>query len=1109
MVGQSLVRVVAALGACALVAASLPLPAVAGGVAQPVRPTAPTDAVSGTVDLGHYAVNGTVRAAVIDDATGNTYIGGDFTRIGQRTGGTAAVDPPDVGDGAARAGSPEVLGDVTAVFSDDRPGDPGFLLVGRLSAINGTSVRQDVPVYRIHLVAGTWVRDTGWALSGDCSATGIRFPLDMPWIANDAYLIGGTIAGLTKTANATGIVLVNRASGVMSGLGPSACSGAGLLPSIPDLPLLAGCGNLANCYALVGGLAWDATSRRLLVEYGYVIGGQSSAVIADGLAAYDLAAGGGRTWTRSLQQGDMSASRQASVRSVGALPGAFLVNGMFALDASTAESAISRRIVVDAATGVIRERWGLLGKQDPGDGHLVGAGSACTNRDALPTAPLARVGDDLLGWVDDPSALCRYGLDADALTATRVGTVSVTWANDRLEPSVPYAAPTGTTYLLGSDAAVNLDTGAMATWNPDPAMAAGAGDPSVAVAGGAVIVGGDFRFVRGLAMPALAALGPSLAPLAGFASPMAAPEPNGGVRALAFSAGQLVAGSTDGTLAGIDLASGAFTWLPGDGPLLHVYTIATTPRGDLWVGGMGSDAAPTASLRHYSSLATGGSVLPAPALTCLDAPSINGGPAGPACAGSWAGWTAVTGLLADADGRVTIGGQFGSIGGVPRRGLARLEADGTVSGWNPDLLGSLPIPSDGGLDSLQPMSMALLADNLVVGGMFRWVVPNPAGAFWMQEASPILVFSASSGALLRPTDTTRSNWIDVGGWWPYGYAMAPTDGGLAVALGEAGMAVLDATTFDVDTTASAPYLNPNWVTPVSGNAIYTLALRARSGAATSAGTTGMSAGTTGMSAGTTGAAALASGPAPLVIAGTIPLWRNRLAGNVLRTTVASDTTPPTVLDVKSAPRSGAIVGTSTTPVTVSWVAADPHGSGVASYDVAWSVAGGPWSTVASATTVRRFNAVLRPGRDYRFRVRARDNAGNLGRWTAGPTINTRIVQQTASSVRFSSGWRLSSAPAYLGGSARSRGAAGASVTLTFTGRGIGLVATRAPLRGKAKVYVNGRYVRTIDLRATPATYRAVAWSIAWTTSATRTVRVVVAGTPGRPRIDVDAFVIVR
>ena len=60
-----------------------------------------------------------------------------------------------------------------------------------------------------------------------------------------------------------------------------------------------------------------------------------------------------------------------------------------------------------------------------------------------------------------------------------------------------------------------------------------------------------------------------------------------------------------------------------------------------------------------------------------------------------------------------------------------------------------------------------------------------------------------------------------------------------------------------------------------------------------------------------------------------------------------------------------------------------------------------------------------------------------------------------------------------------------------------------------KVYVDGHYVRTLDLKASTTRYRAVAWSWGWTTSGAHTVRLVVVGTKGRPRVEVDAFAVVR
>jgi hypothetical protein len=67
----------------------------------------------------------------------------------------------------------------------------------------------------------------------------------------------------------------------------------------------------------------------------------------------------------------------------------------------------------------------------------------------------------------------------------------------------------------------------------------------------------------------------------------------------------------------------------------------------------------------------------------------------------------------------------------------------------------------------------------------------------------------------------------------------------------------------------------------------------------------------------------------------------------------------------------------------------------------------------------------------------------------------------------------------------------------------------ARTRGRARIYVNGHLAATIDLARSSARTRSVVWRASWSSVATRTIRIVVAGTRNRPRVDVDAFVTVR
>jgi len=88
-------------------------------------------------------------------------------------------------------------------------------------------------------------------------------------------------------------------------------------------------------------------------------------------------------------------------------------------------------------------------------------------------------------------------------------------------------------------------------------------------------------------------------------------------------------------------------------------------------------------------------------------------------------------------------------------------------------------------------------------------------------------------------------------------------------------------------------------------------------------------------------------------------------------------------------------------------------------------------------------------------------------------------------------------------------AKGAWVKLTATGRVFSFITTKAPSRGKAKVYVDGKYVATIDLKAASTTYRVQAWTKTFSSSKAHTIKIVLLGTSGRPRVDADAFAVLK
>jgi hypothetical protein len=235
-----------------------------------------------------------------------------------------------------------------------------------------------------------------------------------------------------------------------------------------------------------------------------------------------------------------------------------------------------------------------------------------------------------------------------------------------------------------------------------------------------------------------------------------------------------------------------------------------------------------------------------------------------------------------------------------------------------------------------------------------------------------------------------------------------------------------------------------------------------------------------------------------------------LAGNPVHASnqvkVYLDTGKPTTSRPRASLRADTTLGAGSLRATVSWTGSDAGPSGIASYDVARSYDGGAFRVIASGLTTPSISWSLRTGHTYRFQVRARDRAGNVGSWVAGPKLKPARIQQNSSLVRFSGPSRTTWLSAYSGGSQRHLAAAGSAAVLVTSARAVSFVTTRAPGRGRVAIYVDGAYKGTIDLDAATTTYRYVAFSKRWSSVGTHRIRVVAVGDG---RVDVDAFGVIR
>jgi hypothetical protein len=195
---------------------------------------------------------------------------------------------------------------------------------------------------------------------------------------------------------------------------------------------------------------------------------------------------------------------------------------------------------------------------------------------------------------------------------------------------------------------------------------------------------------------------------------------------------------------------------------------------------------------------------------------------------------------------------------------------------------------------------------------------------------------------------------------------------------------------------------------------------------------------------------------------------------------------------------------STVPVTVSWHGTDAT-SGVKHYTLYQSKDGGAYAHVAT-TTATSLVRNLAPGHSYKFEVTATDNAGNTSAAKAGSTYKLSLLQENSSAIKYSTGWKRQKLSGASGGSVQYATAAGKTATLTFSGVQVAWVSTEAATRGSAAVKLGSGSAATISTHASSAKTAEIV-DVLRAAAGSHKLVVKVLGTPGHPRIDVDAFIV--
>ena len=226
--------------------------------------------------------------------------------------------------------------------------------------------------------------------------------------------------------------------------------------------------------------------------------------------------------------------------------------------------------------------------------------------------------------------------------------------------------------------------------------------------------------------------------------------------------------------------------------------------------------------------------------------------------------------------------------------------------------------------------------------------------------------------------------------------------------------------------------------------------------------------------------------------------------SALLSQASADTTVPSVTVPVEDFDDTKLITSTTVPVKLTWSSSDA--GGIAANQLWVSQNGGAWvqdTTIASQTQT---TYALTRGIRYQFAVRAQDRAGNWSDYQYSQLLTPSVSDDTIFSLA-GSAWSRVSWPASFGGTTMTASSAGTPVTFSFTGRDVAYVGPKFSTAGRVRVYCDGYDMGLRDLYSATMTTQNVVSGCRFSASGAHTMKLVVEGTSGRPRVDVDAFAV--
>jgi hypothetical protein len=110
-------------------------------------------------------------------------------------------------------------------------------------------------------------------------------------------------------------------------------------------------------------------------------------------------------------------------------------------------------------------------------------------------------------------------------------------------------------------------------------------------------------------------------------------------------------------------------------------------------------------------------------------------------------------------------------------------------------------------------------------------------------------------------------------------------------------------------------------------------------------------------------------------------------------------------------------------------------------------------------------------------------------------------------IDFSGSWRSARHSGYAGKAVRYATGSGATASITFTGSRIAWKGPVGPTRGKARISIDGKVVKTVNLRRSSFKASAIIYSVSWKAAGRHTLQIEVLASPGHGPVAIDELVV--